>query len=144
MLSKCFPDKPSSDALPPMATYKNACLTASQHPCMLSRLVVSDSLQAHGGQPPGSFLLVDSASKNTGLGCHFFPQGPRDQTQVSLIAGGFFTSWATRKIQEFWSGYLSLLQQIFQTQELNYGLLHCRQILYQLSYQGSRTTLWCL
>ena len=32
---------------------------------------------------------------------------------------------------------LSLLQGIFQTQELNQGLLHCRQILYQLSYQGS-------
>ena len=26
---------------------------------------------------------------------------------------------------------------IFLTQELNQGLLHCRQILYQLSYQGS-------
>ena len=34
-------------------------------------------------------------------------------------------------------GSLSLLQQIFPTQELNRGLLHCRQILYQLSYQGS-------
>ena len=33
-------------------------------------------------------------------------------------------------------GSLSLLQQIFPTQELNQGLLHCRQILYQLSYQG--------
>ena len=31
---------------------------------------------------------------------------------------------------------LSLLQWIFLTQELNQGLLHCRQILYQLSYQG--------
>ena len=31
----------------------------------------------------------------------------------------------------------SLLQQIFLTQELNQGLLHGRQILYQLSYQGS-------
>ena len=30
----------------------------------------------------------------------------------------------------------SLLQQIFLTQESNQGLLHCRQILYQLSYQG--------
>ena len=29
---------------------------------------------------------------------------PRDQTQVSRIAGGFFTSWATRKAQEYWSG----------------------------------------
>ena len=32
---------------------------------------------------------------------------------------------------------LSLLQQIFLTQELNWGLLQCRQILYQLSYEGS-------
>ena len=34
-------------------------------------------------------------------------------------------------------GSLSLRQWIFPTQELNRGLLHCRQILYQLSYQGS-------
>ena len=34
-------------------------------------------------------------------------------------------------------GSLSLLQWIFLTQESNQGLLHCRWILYQLSYQGS-------
>ena len=34
-------------------------------------------------------------------------------------------------------GSLCLLQQIFPTQESNQGLLHCRRILYQLSYQGS-------
>ena len=34
-------------------------------------------------------------------------------------------------------GSLSLLQWIFPTQELNQGLLHGRQIFYQLSYQGS-------
>ena len=34
-------------------------------------------------------------------------------------------------------GSLSLLQGNFLTQELNRGLLHCRQILYLLSYQGS-------
>ena len=33
-------------------------------------------------------------------------------------------------------GSLSLLQQIFLTQESNWGLLHCRQILYQLSSEG--------
>ena len=33
-------------------------------------------------------------------------------------------------------GSLSLLQGIFPTQELNWDLLHCRWILYQLSYQG--------
>ena len=29
---------------------------------------------------------------------------PRGQTQVSHISGGFFTSWATREAQEYWSG----------------------------------------
>ena len=29
---------------------------------------------------------------------------PRDQTQVSQIIGRFFTVWATRKTQEYWSG----------------------------------------
>ena len=32
-------------------------------------------------------------------------------------------------------GCLSLLQRIFTTQEFNWGLLHCRWILYQLSNQ---------
>ena len=32
---------------------------------------------------------------------------------------------------------IPLLQGIFLTQELNLGLLHCRQILYCLSQQGS-------
>ena len=34
-------------------------------------------------------------------------------------------------------GSLSLLQWIFPIQESNHGLLHCRQILYQLSHWGS-------
>ena len=34
-------------------------------------------------------------------------------------------------------GSFSLLQGIFPTQESNRSLLHCRQILYQLSYQGT-------
>ena len=29
---------------------------------------------------------------------------PWDQTQVSCIVGGFFTSWSTREAQEYWSG----------------------------------------
>jgi len=32
---------------------------------------------------------------------------------------------------------LSLLQRVFLTQKLNWSLLYCRQILYQLSYQGN-------
>ena len=37
---------------------------------------------------------------------------------------------------------LSLLQQIFPTQEWDLGLLHCRQILYHLSYPGKHKWEW--
>ena len=39
-------------------------------------------------------------------------------------------------------GSLSLLQWIFLTWELNRRLLHCRQILYCLSHQGSPRMEW--
>ena len=67
---------------------------------------------------------------------------PRDRTQVSGIAGRFFTSWATREAQNSpWNspsqntgvGRLALLQRIFPTQELNRGLPDSRRILYQPS-----------
>ena len=38
--------------------------------------------------------------------------------------------------QEYWSGLHFLLQGIFPTQESNTGLLHYRQILYWLNYEG--------
>ena len=82
----------------------------------------------------------NSPGQDTGVSSLPFSRGssqPRDRTQVSRIANGFFTSWATREAQEYWSGSLSLLQWIFLTQELNWGLLHCRRILCQLSYEGS-------
>ena len=60
---------------------------------------------------------------------------PRDQTQVCHIAGGFFTSWAIGKPKNTRVGSLSLLQWIVPTKESNWGLLHCRRILYQMSYR---------
>ena len=39
--------------------------------------------------------------------------------------------------QGYWVGCHFLLQGIFLTQESNPGLLHCKQILYHLSHQGS-------
>ena len=51
-----------------------------------------------------------------------------------------------RKSKNTGVGGLSLLQRIFLTQELNRGLLHCRPILYQLSYKGNfpASTIPCL
>ena len=60
----------------------------------------------------------------------------RDWTQVSHIAGRFFTSWATREAYPL--GSLSLPQGIFLTQKSNWGLLHCRWILHQLSYERNQ------
>ena len=60
-----------------------------------SRSFMSDSLWPHGvGQNTG----VHSLSH---LQWIFPTQG---LNQVSCIAGGFFTSWTTREVQEYWSG----------------------------------------
>ena len=60
---------------------------------------------------------------------------PRDQTQVSLIDS--LPSKPPGQPNNIGVGSLSLLQQIFPTQESNRGPQHCRWILYQLSYQGN-------
>ena len=48
---------------------------------------------------------------------------------------GLHSPWNSRG-QNTGMGSLSLLQGIFPTQGLNRGLLHCRQLLYQLSHKG--------
>ena len=56
--------------------------------------------------PPGSSVHGDSPGKNTGVGNLSLLQGifpSQDQTQVSRISGRFFTSWAIREAQEYWS-----------------------------------------
>ena len=62
--------------------------------------------------PIGLFVTpwttVHGILQNTGMGSLSFSRGssqPRDWTQFSHIAGGFFTSWATREAQEHWSEY---------------------------------------
>ena len=63
---------------------------------------------------------------------------PRDWTQVSQV--GSLPSEPPRNPKNTRVSSLSLLQGNFPAQELNQCLLHCRQILYQLSYQGSPET----
>ena len=87
--------------------------------------------------PPGSSVHGNSPGKNTGVVAMPSSRGsfqPRDWTQVSCIVGWFFTN--SHKGSPTGVVSLSLLQPIFLTQESNHGLLHCRQILYQLNYQG--------
>ena len=73
-------------------------------------------------------------------------EGARDLKAKDAFVDSLF-SWKVKVTQsmEFSSNYftiqsmelLSLLQGIFPTQGLKPGLLHCRQILYYLSHQGS-------
>ena len=57
------------------------------------------------------------------------------QSCLTLRPHGLYSPWNSPG-QNTGVGSLSLLQGIFPTQGLNWGLLHCRWILYQLSYQG--------
>ena len=62
---------------------------------------------------------------------------PRDRT----LQADSLSAEPPEKPKNTGVGSLSLLQGIFPTQGLNPGLLHCRQILYQLSHQGSPVSL---
>ena len=55
----------------------------------------------------------------------------------SLRPHGLYSPWNSPG-QTSGVGSLSLLQGIFLTQESNWGLLHCRQILYQLSHREAQ------
>ena len=88
--------------------------------------VVSDSLQTHGILEARILELVafsfsrgSSQPRSPTLQADSLPAEPQEKPKNTGVGG------------------LSLLQRIFQTLGLNLGLLHCRQILYQLSYQGS-------
>ena len=105
-----------------------------------SAAFVSDSLKLHGTSVHG-----DSPGKNTGVGCHALRRGsspPRDRTQVCGLQVDSLPAEPPWKPKNTGVGRLSLLQGIFLTQESNQGLLHCRWILYQLSYQGSPLRLF--
>ena len=72
----------------------------------------------------------------TFLMCQVFFFGSRSVVSDSLQPHGLHSPWNSTG-QNAGVGSLSFLQRIFLTQELNQGLLYCRRILYQLSYQGS-------
>ena len=91
--------------------------------------------------PPSLSVQGDSPGKNTGVGCHALLQGdlpnPGIKPRSPALQADSFPSEPPGKPMNTRVGSLSLLQGIFQTQGSNWGLLHCRWILYQLSYQVS-------
>ena len=97
---------------------------------------MSNSLWPHGLYSPWN-----SPGQNTGVG-RLFPS-PGDlpnqgiKPRFPALQADSLPAEPQGKPKNTGVDSLSLLQWIFPTQELNQGLLHCRQILYQLSYQGS-------
>ena len=89
--------------------------------------------------PPSSSVHGNSPGKNTGVGCHALLQGIFPTQVAPALEADFLPCEPPGKPKNTGVGSLSLPQGIFLTQELNRGLLHCSQILYQPSYQGSPT-----
>ena len=86
------------------------------------------------------------------LGIHSEKNMTRKDTGIPMFTAALFKLAKHPSIEEWikmWAmntgvGSLPILQGVFLTQELNKGVLHCKQILYQLSYQGScRESLFC-
>ena len=105
---------------------------------MLSRSVMSESLLPPG--QPGSAVLGDSPGKNwSGLPCpppRHLPN-PGIEPRCPALRAKSLPSEPLEKPMNTGMGSLFLLQGIFLTQESTWGLLHCGQILYHLSHQGS-------
>ena len=99
-----------------------------------SRSVLSDSLRPHGLYSPW-----DSPGQNTGVGSPGDLPNPGIESRSPTLQADSLLAEPQGKPKN--TGVGSHLQGIFLTQELNQGLLHCRRILYQLSYQGSSSSV---
>ena len=89
--------------------------------------------------PPGSSVHGILQAKILEWVAISFSRGasqPRDQPRSSSLPADPLPAEPQGKSTNTGVGSLSLLQWIFLAQESNQGLLHCRRILYQLSYQG--------
>ena len=93
---------------------------------------------------PGSSVHGDSLGKITEMSYHailqgiFLTQGLNPGSPALQV--DFLPSEPPGKSKITGVGSLFLLQEIFPTQELNWGLLCYRRVLYQLSYQRSLFT----
>ena len=99
--------------------------------------------------PVGPHGLVHGIlqARTLGWAAFSFSRGlsqPRDWTQVFALQADSLPAKPPGKPKNTGVGSLSLLQGNFPTQELNWSLLHCRWILYQLNYPGSSRAVKCI
>ena len=103
-------------------------LNLGSHPESESHSVVSNSLLLHGLYSPWN-----SPGQNAGVGSLSLPI-PGIKPRSPTLQADSLQSEPPGKPKKTGVGTLSLLQGIFPTQGSNLGLLHCRQILYNLSH----------
>ena len=91
--------------------------------------------------PNGLYSPWNSPGQNIGVGSLSLLQGflpnPGIKPRSPTLQAGSLPAEPPWKPKNTGVDSLSLLQQVFPTQESNQVLLHCRRILYQLSYEGS-------
>ena len=95
--------------------------------CVLSRIVVSNSLRPHGlacHAPLSVEILQARILESVAMPSSKGSSQPRDQTQVSLLQVDSSLTEPPGKPENTGVGSLCLLMGIFPTQELNWGLLH--------------------
>ena len=97
----CFP----FPGLPSNYQFSSTDLQNLKNFCLVAQLclTICDSLN-YG--PPGSSVHGDFQARILDWVAVAFSRGssqPWDRTQVSLSSGRFFTIWATREAQEYWS-----------------------------------------
>ena len=77
-----------------------------------------------------------------------FRQYKVSESESCSVKSDSATPWTIQSMEfsipEYWMDNHSLLQGIFPTKESNQGLLHCRQIHYQMSYQRSSQAIYLL
>ena len=101
--------------------------------------VVSNSLRPHGWQPVHGILQVRILISCSHLQGNL--PNPGIEPRSPALQADSSPSEPPEKTKNTGVGSLFLVQWIFPTQKLNWSLLHCRWLLYHLSYWGS---LWGL
>ena len=113
---------------------------------MLTHAVLSNSLQLHGLLPTRLLCPWGFSRQKYWSGLPCSPPGdlpnPGIEPRSPALQVDSLPSEPPGKPKNTGVGSLSLLQGIFPTQESNWGLLHCRQIPYQLSCQGNPNQLY--
>ena len=92
-----------------------------------SRSVMSDSLRSHGLYSPWNSPGQNTGENNLSFLQGIFPtQGQNPHCRSSTLKADSIPAEPQRKPKNTGVGSLSLLHWIFQIQEVNWGLLHCR------------------